>query len=174
VKNDANPSFHGTQVLSKAVNKPYGVGRGIDVTIVRVPTAIQSIDESNESPPFQPQFRWPCFEHGLQMIYNDISGKMTQNSNASFRSVIVSSGGLVVPRRSEGSIDPSIWRTPENQEHFAWDTWYWLQKLTELGVVITTAAGNEADTTDPASKVLRTVPGIWASNDLPIIVSDTN
>ncbi|EHK97407.1 hypothetical protein M7I_6822 [Glarea lozoyensis 74030] len=159
----AHTIFHGTFVLSKAVEEPFGVGRGTNVTIVRLPRPFRTRDE--EIARTLPSDRVKLIANALQLVYWDILEK-----GASFRSVINLS------RTIDGSALPSTWHEDPHSQFYGW-----LKELADLGVVIVVPAGGDADPNaedKEDTQTMRSIPSVWATSpndewaphDLPLIV----
>jgi hypothetical protein len=178
-ENDSSPDdYHGTKVLSKLINEPYGPGRLVDVTIVRLPAAIPTPKERRKN--IEVTFRNSCLYHAYQLVFEDINKKMAQggpNANVNMRSIVTNSNAIEFELyESESSRTGIIPRAGDLYR----EEYEWLSRLTQLGVVVTVSSGsNDADEGRPNRFNLRDVPAVWSSsasaprspNDLPLIVS---
>jgi hypothetical protein len=174
-RSDAYSNFHGTSVLSKAVNEPLGIGRDVAVTIVRVPEPI--LDDYEKEHKIEVQFRWSCIEHALQLIHKDVKEKMERPGDgpnpANMRSVVnlSFSADLRLPSKWDGKDMSGM--IPQGPKDKYWKTRVWLTRLSLLGVTVTACTGNQAKSTEPESYILQGLPAIWSGQMFPIIVSKT-
>jgi hypothetical protein len=178
-EDDNTDFFHGTKVLSRAVGGPLGIGRQTAVTIVRLPRSISTHEELLND--VYPTFRTSCLSHAFELIYRDILAKMSQggdHADVNFRSVInISVGNVFKYDATDDILEEG--HIPVSYEDPTFTTYLWMEQLLRLGVVITAAAGNDADQTKPNSLRMRVYPAIWSSSasalqtssDFPLIVS---
>ncbi|CAG8955519.1 hypothetical protein HYFRA_00009472 [Hymenoscyphus fraxineus] len=158
VKNDWQPSLHGTCMASKAVGEPFGVSKKAALTIVRLPEPIQTQKEKEAGK--TPQARTKPIINALQQVHKDIwkrdSGPLSVVSiSASFS--------------DQHALDPkNLLNSFPGPGHQLWPLFKILQKLTNTGASVVVSGGNYRKL-GADYEIIRHAPAIW-NHLLPIIV----
>ncbi|KAG9229942.1 peptidase S8/S53 domain-containing protein [Amylocarpus encephaloides] len=171
-EDDRDPDFHGTCMATKAAGFPFGVSLQADMTIVKVPRAVQSDIELVRRQK-APQFRLYCETDALVLIHADIIERKLQG-----KAVVNLSTSSSMDKIPEASDRTSKMPEPGTAH---WRHYQALSNLIDIGVSIVVAAGNRGTHRDiinmgPQAEILRGVPAVW-SPSLPLIVvgaSDNN
>jgi hypothetical protein len=188
IEDEAIPGYPiGTLMLSLAVERPFGVARNTDVTIVRIPPALFSPEElmAGQNPH---EKRPSTVDFAFALVYNDILEKMETNggdAGANYRSVIAFPSWMVIPTFPEDWLNnpnpDRLGDKPVGPSDHRFVLYTWMKSLVDLGVVVVAASGDVADPQRPIDGfTMRTIPAVWSSNalddwkddDIPLIVSE--
>ncbi|EPE32989.1 Subtilisin-like protein [Glarea lozoyensis ATCC 20868] len=154
---------HGTKILSKLINDPYGTGRSVDVTIVRLPKALPTSEDGEDDEEIT--FCHSCLYHAYQLIFQDIRLKMATggpNAYVNMRTIITNSNAIEFdldePEDSRTGLIPA-------DGDFNFQEYDWLSRFTRLGVVVTVSSGSNHPDEDHDKRFnLRDVPAVWSSS----------
>ncbi|CAG8978649.1 hypothetical protein HYALB_00009465 [Hymenoscyphus albidus] len=158
VRNNHNPTLHGTCIASKAAGEPFGVSKKAAITIVRLPKSVQTPQEQQAGK--SPGSRLWVIVDALKLVWADI-----QERDARIISVI----SLYI------SLTNNDARSNLDDLPKYGDTLFPLfeimQRITNMGSSFVVSGGNYgiAENSGADTKIIRHVPAIW--NDvLPLIV----